>query len=54
MTEFGRGWGLRNNPVSTDYLRYTTFMRLPPNSIIAARKLTEYLLMYRVRNDKSL
>ena len=29
-------------------------MRLPPNSIIATRKLTEYLLTFRARNDKSL
>ena len=29
-------------------------MRLPPNSIIATRKLTEYLLTFRTRNDKSL
>lgn len=29
-------------------------MRLPPDSIITFRKLTEYLLAFRARNDKSL
>lgn len=28
-------------------------MRLPPDTIIAADKLTKYLLAYRTRNDKS-
>lgn len=44
---------LLSNPVS-NYLRYNSLMRLPPNSIIATRKLTEYLLTFRTRNDKSL
>ena len=29
-------------------------MKLSPNAIISERKLTEYLLNYRKRNDKSL
>jgi len=28
-------------------------MKLPSNAIISERKLTEYLLSYRKRNDKS-